>query len=250
MGLGLTAGARAGGVRAKQVYYDFERFGYTDSNFILDPDNWFMAAKITKQGLWRVTYGEVDGLTRDEMVARQPDRFRTMLPGRPQPHEYTLAEKGISPYRVHQRCAERMRVGRFLLAADAAHLCNPFGGLGLTGGIVDVGGLHECLSGIFRNRADESILDTYDDVRRQKYRDVVDPSSCAMFRRMFAVHPDRALDEDGFLILRLCVEAESDRDKLTEMTMGAQALGYDITKHYHALEADDDDGANTRGCFE
>ncbi|TDZ13679.1 hypothetical protein Cob_v013151 [Colletotrichum orbiculare MAFF 240422] len=67
-----------------------------------------------------------------------------------------------------------------------------------------------------------------------------------MFRRMLAVHPDRALDEDGFL--RLCVEAESDRDKLTEMTKGAQALGYDFTKHYHALEADDDDddGASTR----
>ncbi|TDZ40551.1 FAD-dependent monooxygenase terC [Colletotrichum trifolii] len=82
------------------VYYDFERFGHTDSNFILDPDNWFMAAKITKQGLWRVTYGEVDGLTRDEMVARQPDRFRTMLPGRRQPHEYTLAENGTSPYTI------------------------------------------------------------------------------------------------------------------------------------------------------
>jgi 2-polyprenyl-6-methoxyphenol hydroxylase-like FAD-dependent oxidoreductase len=26
---------------------------------------------------------------------------------------------------LHQRCADSFRVGRFLLAADAAHLCNP-----------------------------------------------------------------------------------------------------------------------------
>jgi len=41
-----------------------------------------------------------------------------------------------------------MRVGRILLAGDSAHLCNPFGGLGLLGGIVDVGGLADFLIGM------------------------------------------------------------------------------------------------------
>lgn len=82
-----------------------------------------MAAKITKDGLWRVTYGEIPGLTRDELIARQPDKFERMLPGNPKPEEYKLSS--ISPYRVHQRLAEKLRVERFLLAADAAHLCNP-----------------------------------------------------------------------------------------------------------------------------
>lgn len=82
-----------------------------------------MAAKITRDGLWRVTYGEIPGLTRDELIARQPDKFERMLPGNPKSEEYKLAS--ISPYRVHQRLAEKLRVGRFLLAADAAHLCNP-----------------------------------------------------------------------------------------------------------------------------
>lgn len=31
----------------------------------------------------------------------------------------------FSPYKIHQRLAEHLRVGRVLLAADAAHLCNP-----------------------------------------------------------------------------------------------------------------------------
>lgn len=82
-----------------------------------------MASRISEDGLWRVTYGEIPGLSREEILARQPAKFEQILPGHPKPEEYKLSS--ISPYRVHQRLAEKMRVGRFLLAADAAHLCNP-----------------------------------------------------------------------------------------------------------------------------
>lgn len=78
-----------------------------------------MAAKIGTDGLWRVTYGEQSGLSHDELAARQPGKFEAMLPGHPKPHEYRMVN--FSPYKVHQRVAESMRVGRFLLAADAAH---------------------------------------------------------------------------------------------------------------------------------
>lgn len=105
------------------MYYDFDKFGFDDSNFIIDPENWYMAAKITRGGMWRVTYGEQRGLTESELIARQPEKFRTMLPGHPEPSQYRLVN--ISPYKVHQRLAQKMHVGRFLLAADAAHLCNP-----------------------------------------------------------------------------------------------------------------------------
>jgi 2-polyprenyl-6-methoxyphenol hydroxylase-like FAD-dependent oxidoreductase len=106
-----------------QTYYDFDKFGYSDSNFIIHPDHWHMAARISKDGLWRITYGEIPGLSREEILARQPMKFQTILPGHPGPDQYKIAN--ISPYKVHQRLAEKMRVGRFLLAADAAHLCNP-----------------------------------------------------------------------------------------------------------------------------
>lgn len=78
-----------------------------------------MAAKITKDGLYRVTYGELPGLTHEELRKRQPEKFRTMLPGHPEPEEYRIVN--FSPYRIHQRVAPSMRVGRFCLAADAAH---------------------------------------------------------------------------------------------------------------------------------
>jgi 2-polyprenyl-6-methoxyphenol hydroxylase and related FAD-dependent oxidoreductases len=78
-----------------------------------------MAARISDDGLWRVTYGEVPGLSLDELKARQPAKFKACLPGHPQPIDYKMVN--FSPYKVHQRLAKKMRVGRFLLAADAAH---------------------------------------------------------------------------------------------------------------------------------
>lgn len=78
-----------------------------------------MAAKIGKDGLYRITYGELPGLTHEQLRERQPWKFEAMLPGHPKPDEYRIVN--FSPYRIHQRLAPSMRVGRFCLAADAAH---------------------------------------------------------------------------------------------------------------------------------
>lgn len=106
-----------------KVYYDIERHGWEQGAFIVDPVYWSMATQISLDGMLRVTYGEVPGLTRDQYLARQPEKFRTILPGHPSPEDYKIVN--FSPYKIHQRCAKSFRVGRFLLAADAAHLCNP-----------------------------------------------------------------------------------------------------------------------------
>jgi len=105
------------------VYYDFHKFGYQDANFIVHPTKWYMAAKITKDGLWRLKYGDVSGLSNQEYLKRQPMRYEELLPGNPKPGDYKLV--GASPYKLQQRCAPSLRVGRFILVADAAHLCNP-----------------------------------------------------------------------------------------------------------------------------
>ncbi|KAL2428955.1 FAD-dependent monooxygenase terC [Exophiala dermatitidis] len=162
---------------SSQTYYPFDKYGYTDAQFFTDRGHWHMVARIWTDGLYRVTYGELTGLSDEELLARQPKKFELMFPGRPKPDsgEYKLVR--ISPYKIHQRLAERMRVGRILLAADAAHLCNPFGGMGLTGGIVDIGGLYDCLIGIFWAKADDDILDKYDQERRRLYNETINPVS-------------------------------------------------------------------------
>ena len=78
-----------------------------------------MAAKIGKDGLYRITYGEKPGLTYDQLKERQPMKFKEFLPGHPDPDQYKIVN--FSPYKIHQRLAPSMRVGRFCLAADAAH---------------------------------------------------------------------------------------------------------------------------------
>ncbi|KAJ6040873.1 hypothetical protein N7444_009778 [Penicillium canescens] len=216
-------------VVATNTYYPFEKHGFDwDSNFIIHPEHWYMAARITKDGLWRVTYGEVPGLSFDELKARQPAKFKACLPGNPDPNDYTIVN--FSPYKVHQRLAKKMRVGRCLLAADAAHLCNPFGGLGLTGGIVDVGGLSDCLEGIHSGQAGDSILDVYDTVRRAKYNEVVNPVSTGNIRLLFEQNPETALDENEFL--KTCKKAEMDPEVGAAQRKAANALQYDFRQHY------------------
>jgi 2-polyprenyl-6-methoxyphenol hydroxylase-like FAD-dependent oxidoreductase len=110
---------------ATNVYYPgLKKYNWdTSSNFMIHPEHFPMVAQMTNDGLLRVTYGEKADLTREEMLARQPEKYKAFLPGSPDPSEYKLIN--FSPYKIHQRLAEKLRVGRIILVADAAHLCNP-----------------------------------------------------------------------------------------------------------------------------
>lgn len=89
------------------------------------------------------------------------------------------------------------------------------GGLGLTGGIADVGGLYDCLMGIYKNKADDSILEVYSDIRRKVYQEVVDPISSANLLRLLSANPDNVLESDEFL--QQCKKAETDRQLALNM---------------------------------
>lgn len=191
-----------------------------------------MAAKLTKDGMYRITYGETPGLSTEEYTARQPWKFETILPGRPKPDEYQI--KDWAPYKMHQRCAPKFRVGRVLLAADAAHLCNPWGGLGITGGFVDCGGLYDCLAGIWDGKADESILDLYSEKRIEKYQTIINPVSQENFRRMTDKEPDTRYERDEFM--QLLTRAESDEGLLKQTLMSGLDVRYDFTQHYKKAE--------------
>lgn len=213
---------------ATNTYYDFSKFGWHDANFIIHPEHFFMATRITQDNLYRVTYGELASLTKEEYSARQPWKFEHMLPGHPKPSEYTLV--GMSPYKMHQRCAPSFRVGRILLAADAAHICNPWGGLGITGGFVDIGGLYDCLAGIWDGKADESILDLYSEKRIEKWKTVIDPISQENFRRVRDADPKTRFERDEFM--QMLKKGETDQEYLKELLLGFMAVRYDFTQHY------------------
>lgn len=187
-----------------------------------------MAAKLTPDGLYRITYGETPGLSVEEYKKRQPWKFEKILPGHPKPHEYKMVN--WAPYKMHQRCAPRFRVGRVLLAADAAHLCNPWGGMGITGGFVDCGGLFDCLAGIWDGRADESILDLYSEKRIEKYQTVINPVSTENFRRVSDKDPGTRYERDEFM--QMLTRGETDKAFLKNMLLDAFQVRYDFTQHY------------------
>ncbi|KAJ5308850.1 hypothetical protein N7508_004229 [Penicillium antarcticum] len=221
---------------ATNVYYNFDRYNYWDSNFIVHPTKYYMAARITKDGLYRVTYGDVPGLSREEYIARQPARYEEILPGSPKPGDYRITN--ISPYKLQQRCAPSFRDGRVLLAADAAHLCNPFGGLGLTGGIADVGNLFDALVGIHDGLADDSILDKYSEVRMRIWREIIDPMSRENFRRLWDQDPEKALENDRFF--QICKKSETNEALSRELALGLDVLRFDMTQFYNKTSETDD----------
>jgi 3-(3-hydroxy-phenyl)propionate hydroxylase len=81
--------------------------------------------------------------------------------GRDEP--YNIAHRSI--YHVHQKVAKRFRLGRVLLAGDAAHINNPLGGMGMNGGIQDAFNLADKLEDIWAG-GDDRTLDRYDRQRR------------------------------------------------------------------------------------
>jgi rifampicin monooxygenase len=78
------------------------------------------------------------------------------------------------------RLAERYRVGRVLLAGDAAHIHPPFGGQGLNLGIQDAFNLGWKLAAEVRGWAPEGLLDSYHTERRPVAADVLDNTRAQM----------------------------------------------------------------------
>jgi rifampicin monooxygenase len=78
------------------------------------------------------------------------------------------------------RLAERYRVGRVLLAGDAAHIHPPTGGQGLNLGVQDAVNLGWKLAAQVRSRAPETLLDTYQTERHPVAEDVLNNTRAQM----------------------------------------------------------------------
>ncbi|HEX7417196.1 MAG TPA: FAD-dependent monooxygenase [Steroidobacteraceae bacterium] len=171
---------------ATNVRFDFEAHGFGQSNVVLDPDHWAIIPRIDQTGLWRCTYRDDGELSEAELRRRVPERFALFAP-----HLADCEPVAVSPYRVHERCAERFRVGRVMLAGDAAHLVNPIGGLGLTGGLLDAVPLAEALIAVIAGRRREQVLDAWAHERRRVFLEVTSPAATENRRRIGERDPQR-----------------------------------------------------------
>jgi 3-(3-hydroxy-phenyl)propionate hydroxylase len=164
--------------------YDYAPHGYTMNAYLADPEEWAAIFKMPDEGppgIWRVIFPvppeEEDALTLSEAMVER--RMQSFLPRK---ERYQIKYKSI--YRVHQRVAKEFRVGRVLLAGDAAHLNNPMGAFGLNGGIHDSFNLTEKLGKVCRGEADPSVLDVYVRQRRTVNLEYVQEHSIRNLRRL------------------------------------------------------------------
>jgi 2-polyprenyl-6-methoxyphenol hydroxylase-like FAD-dependent oxidoreductase len=76
------------------------------------------------------------------------------------------ALESASRWTDNTRLVDTYRQGKVLLAGDAAHVHSPFGGQGLSLGLVDAANLGWKLAAVIRGEMPESLLDTYTAERR------------------------------------------------------------------------------------
>ena len=147
-----------------EVAYDFRQHGYTERNYISDPDEWSNLFHWKgPPDRWRVHFPTAPDA--DEAALTQPDALQARLQ-RFLPIGKTFDIVGSNLYVVHQRVAKKFRTGRAILAGDSAHVNSPIGAMGMNSGIHDAFNLAEKLVGILRGKADADILDRYERQRR------------------------------------------------------------------------------------
>jgi 3-(3-hydroxy-phenyl)propionate hydroxylase len=147
-----------------EVAYDFRKHGYTERNYISDPEEWSNLFHWKgPPDRWRIHFpvepeAEETALTRAEALQARLQRF---LPtGEP----FDIVASNL--YVVHQRVARKFRIGRAILAGDSAHVNSPIGAMGMNSGIHDAFNLAEKLTSILRREAGEDVLDRYERQRR------------------------------------------------------------------------------------
>jgi 2-polyprenyl-6-methoxyphenol hydroxylase-like FAD-dependent oxidoreductase len=141
----------------------------------------------TRPGVLHWVFGPVH---RGALIAYQPDRLWTygiaMPPGTidmaefseervdelirsalgPAAADVPFEVIAVTPWTVRAQVADTYRVGRILLAGDAAHRFPPSGGLGLNTGLQDAHNLAWKLAAVLEGWAAEELLESYERERR------------------------------------------------------------------------------------
>ncbi|MCC6828418.1 MAG: FAD-dependent monooxygenase [Novosphingobium sp.] len=201
---------------ATNLYYDFTQYGYARSTLMIDEEYGAIIAQIDRDGLWRCTYMEDASLPEEGVMERLPSFYSKILP-----HADDYKVDAVSPYRMHQRSAEKYRVGRVVLAGDAAHSTNPTGGLGLTSGLFDSYALIPALASVILEGADDEVLDRYSDARKDAFVNRASPQAARNKQLIYHANGGgQALAE----ALEMCRRMRDDKEFCFERLMFTKTL--------------------------
>lgn len=176
---------------ATDLDLDLATLGYARSVARVDPTHGALIAQFGDPVPWRYTYAESLMLPNDSVADRMPDVFRALLPDDVDPQVTAWAA-----FRMHERVADRFRVGRALLVGDSAHVTNPSSGYGVAGGFFDSALLVETLAAVVHGDAPEDMLDHYSGVRRRVFTEISSPVSSERKQLIFDSHDPVRLEAD------------------------------------------------------
>jgi 3-(3-hydroxy-phenyl)propionate hydroxylase len=198
--------------------YDFAQHGFAMNSYISDPVNWAAVFKMPHEGppgIWRAVFPGASGLSDEALLAPEAiePAMQTIVP---RAGAYEIRYKSV--YRVHQRVAKTFRVGRVLIAGDAAHLNNPMGGLGLNSGIHDAINLADKLGRVWRGEADDSLLDVY--VRQRRSATIEQVQAMSIRNKRLLEERDPKVQRERLTeLMATAGDAERARKHLLESSM-------------------------------
>lgn len=198
---------------ATNMAFDFSSLGFDTAGYQVDPVLGAVVARVDSDRLWRYIFAESRTLPEETIGVRARSVLDEVLPAG--------SEAGISEsfaYRIHQRSADRFRVGRALLVGDAAHLTNPALSLGMTSGLSDAYSLIEALGAVVVDGHDDEILNRYSETRRRNFWEYTSPASVAA--KEFIFPAGAASQHDEVDRLRAMV---ADRAALRDHLLGGAA---------------------------
>ncbi len=131
------------------------------------------------EGVYRVVV-PADGVAEDRSVPPTLEEFKHQLRAIAGTDFGVHSPRWLSRFGDATRQAERYRVGRVLLAGDAAHIHPPTGGQGLNLGVQDAFNLGWKLAAEVNGWAPERLLDSYHTERHPVAADVLDNTRAQM----------------------------------------------------------------------
>ncbi|WP_199440916.1 FAD-dependent monooxygenase [Umezawaea beigongshangensis] len=165
------------------------------------------------------------------LVGVTPEHVGTDRPGRLTEEEFRRTVERIAGHDVGMgapvwlsrfgdatRQAARYRLGRVLLAGDAAHVHFPAGGVGLNLGVQDAANLGWKLAAVVRGEAPDVLLDTYHDERH--------PVGAAVLRSSLA---------QTALITSFSAQGRALRDVLSTLVVTRPEVSRDLAEQLSAL---------------
>ncbi|MGC2654890.1 MAG: bifunctional 3-(3-hydroxy-phenyl)propionate/3-hydroxycinnamic acid hydroxylase [Mycobacterium sp.] len=135
----------------------------------------------------------------DFTVEQAPERVWARVANYLRPHEAKLIR--VATYTFRSLVAERWRVGRILLAGDAAHQMPPFLGQGMVSGIRDTQNIAFKLDRVLRRTTSAHLLDSYQIEREPHVRAVIE-RGVELGRLQTVRDPERAAARDRQLRAR------------------------------------------------